>query len=163
MVLTMDQSELIGQIREMREKKGLSYQQIADACEIAGEAVSKTTVYKIMTAPMETAAQCRPASVQAVARAVIGSAYNQAPPEEIAALRAMLAVREEADKERHQGIVDRQATIDGLQAELKRKSRTIKLMILWASVMTVFLVAFSIALLAYIVWDLLHPGHGILR
>ena len=161
--MAVDQSELISQIRSMREQKGLSYQQIADACDLAGESVSKSTVCKIMTAPIDTAVQCRPSSVQAVARAVIGSAYSQTPPNEIAALRAMLAMREEVDRERHQGIVDRQATIDGLQAELKRKSRTIKLMILWASIMTVLLIAFAVILLAYIMWDLSHPGQGILR
>ena len=170
--MSPNQAELIREIRTMREQKGITYQQIVDACELAGESVCKATVQKVMTAPMESAEQCRPMTIQAIAHAVIGDAYNPetVQKENIEALKVLLAAREEMDRERQKGIVDRtgqitrmQSTIDELQAEIKRKSRTIKIMILWASIMTVLLIAFFVALAVYVVWDLSHPGCGILR
>lgn len=170
--MSPNQSELIRKIRSMREQKGITYQQIVDACELAGESVCKATVQKVMTAPIESAEQCRPATIQAIARAVIGDAYNPdtVPLENIEALRVMLAAREEVDKERQQGIIDRteqinhmQSTIEEQQAEIKRKSRTIKVMITWAAIATLLLILVAAGLLSYLVWDYMHPDIGAIQ
>lgn len=170
--MSPNQAELIRKIRTMREQKGITYQQIVDACELAGESVCKATVQKVMTAPMESAEQCRPTTIQAIARAVIGDAYNPetVPQENIEALKVLLAAREEMDKERQQGIVDRteqinrmQSTIEEQQAEIKRKSRTIKVMITWAAIVTLLLILVAVGLLSYLIWDYMHPDIGMIR
>ena len=170
--MSPNQAELIRKIRTMRDKKGITYQQIVDACELAGESVCKATVQKVMTAPIESAEQCRPATIQAIARAVIGDAYNPdtVPQENIEALRVMLDAREEIDKERQKWIVDRteqisrmQSTIEEQQAEIKRKSKAIKIMITWAAIATLLLILVAAGLLSYLIWDFLHPNIGIIR
>lgn len=170
--MSPNQAELIRKIRTMREQKGITYQQIVDACELAGESVCKATVQKVMTAPIESVEQCRPTTLQAIARAVIGDAYNPetVPQENIEALKVLLAAREEMDKERQQGIVDRteqinrmQSTIEEQQAEIKRKSRTIKVMITWAAIVTLLLILVAVGLLSYLIWDYMHPDIGMIR
>lgn len=170
--MSPNQAELIRQIREMRERKGITYQQIVDACELAGESVCKATVQKVMTAPIESAEQCRISTIQAIARAVIGDAYNPdiVPRENIEALKALLAVREEADQQRQQGIIDRteqirrmQSTIEEQQAEIRRKSRTIKIMITWAAVVSILLIFVAAGLFVYLIWDFLHPDVGVIK
>ena len=170
--MSPNQAELIRQIREMRERKGITYQQIVDACELAGESVCKATVQKVMTAPIESAEQCRISTIQAIARAVIGDAYNPdiVPRENIEALKALLAVREEADQQRQQGIIDRteqirhmQSTVEEQQAEIRRKSRTIKIMITWAAVVSILLIFVAAGLFAYLIWDFLHPDVGVIK
>ena len=170
--MSPNQAELIRKIRTMRDKKGITYQQIVDACELAGESVCKATVQKVMTAPIESAEQCRPATIQAIARAVIGDAYNPdtVPQENIEALRVMLDAREEIDKERQKWIVDRteqisrmQSTIEEQQAEIKRKSKAIKIMITWAAIATLLLILVAAGLLSYLIWDYMHPGVGVIQ
>ena len=170
--MSPNQAELIRKIRTMRDKKGITYQQIVDACELAGEPVCKATVQKVMTAPIESAEQCRPATIQAIARAVIGDAYNPdtVPQENIEALRVMLDAREEIDKERQKWIVDRteqisrmQSTIEEQQAEIKRKSKAIKIMITWAAIATLLLILVAAGLLSYLIWDFLHPHIGLIQ
>lgn len=170
--MSPNQAELIWKIRTMREQKGITYQQIVDACELAGESVCKSTVQKVMTAPIESVEQCRPATIQAISRAVIGDAYNPdtVPQENIEALKALLAVREETDRDRQQGIIDRteqinrmQTTIEEQQAEIKRKSKTIKVMITWAAIVTLLLLLVAAALLSYLIWDYLHPNIGMIQ
>ena len=170
--MSPNQAELIRKIRTMRDKKGITYQQIVDACELAGESVCKATVQKVMTAPIESAEQCRPATIQAIARAVIGDAYNPdtVPQENIEALRVMLDAREEIDKERQKWIVDRteqisrmQSTIEEQQAEIKRKSKAIKIMITWAAIATLLLILVAAGLLSYLIWDFLHPNIGLIQ
>lgn len=170
--MSPNQAELIWKIRTMREQKGITYQQIVDACELAGESVCKATVQKVMTAPIESVEQCRLTTLQAIARAVIGDAYNSetVPQENIEALKVLLAAREEMDKERQQGIVDRteqinrmQSTIEEQQAEIKRKSRTIKAMITWAAIVTLLLILVAAGLLSYLIWDYMHPDIGMIR
>ena len=170
--MSAQQVALLQNIRRMKEEKNLTYQQIVDTCISAGEPISLNTVRKILTAPLEEAEQCRPVNIQAVARAVIGDAYdpNTVPQENLDTLRMLLSVREEADHERQQGIAERAAqiehmqhTIDEQQAEIKRKSHTIKIMILWAAVVTVLLIAVAAGLISYLIWDYMHPGVGIMR
>lgn len=170
--MSTQQIELLKKIRRMKEAKALTYQQIVDACISAGEPISLNTVRKILTAPLEEAVQCRTINIQAVARAVIGNAYDPdtVPREDLEALQALLAARDEIDMERQHGIAERAAqiehmqhTIDEQQAEIKRKSHTIKIMILWAAIVTVILIGVTAGLFAYIIWDYMHPGVGILR
>jgi hypothetical protein len=92
------------------------------------------------------------------------------PQENVEALRVMLAAREEIDKERQQGIVDRterishmQSTIEEQQAEIKRKSKTIKIMITWAAIATLLLILVAAGLLSYLIWDRMHPNIGIIQ
>lgn len=166
------QAALIEKIREMKLEKDLTYQQIVDACSAAGEPVSLNTVRKILIAPLEEAEQCRPVNIQSVARAVIGNAYDPdtVPREDLDALKALLAARDEIDMERQHGIAERAAqiehmqhTIDEQQAEIKRKSHTIKIMILWAAIVTVLLICVTAGLLAYLIWDFMHPGVGVMQ
>lgn len=170
--MSPNQAELIRKIRTMREQKGITYQQIVDACELAGESVCKATVQKVMTAPIETVEQCRLTTVQAIARAVIGDVYNPdtVPQENIEVLKALLAVREETDRDRQQGIIDRteqigrmQSTIEEQQAEIKRKSKTIKVMITWVAIATLLLILVAAGLLSYLIWDYLHPDIGMFQ
>lgn len=167
--MSRNQIALIRQLKVMREQKGLTYQDIVDACELAGEPVSMSSVRRIFTSDEERAEEFRVSTLQAVARAVIGDGYNPnvTPPEDIAALRALLAVREDADRERQRGIDARSAQIDRMQtaieeqqAEIKRKSRTIKIMITWAAAATILLVMVAAGLITYMIWDMLHPGIG---
>ena len=170
--MSLQQIELLQKIRKMKEAKALTYQQIVDACISAGEPISLNTVRKILTAPLEEAVQCRPVNIQAVARAVIGNAYDPdtVPREDLDALQSLLAAREEIDRERQHGIAERSAqiehmqhTIDEQQAEIKRKSHTIKIMILWAAIVTVLLIGVTAGLLSYLIWDIMHPGVGIMQ
>lgn len=170
--MSAPQIELLQKIRKMKEAKALTYQQIVDACISAGEPICVNTVRKILTAPLEEAVQCRPVNIQAVARAVIGNAYDPdtVPREDLDALQSLLAARDEIDRERQQGILDRTAqiermqhTIDEQQDEIKRKSHTIKIMILWAAIVTVLLIGVTAGLLAYLIWDYMHPGVGIMQ
>lgn len=170
--MSAPQIELLQKIRKMKETKALTYQQIVDACISAGEPISLNTVRKILTAPLEEAVQCRPVNIQAVARAVIGNAYepDTVPREDLEALQALLAVRDEIDMERQHGIAERAAqiahmqhTIDEQQAEIKRKSHTIKIMILWAAIVTVLLIGATAGLFAYLIWDFMHPGVGVMQ
>lgn len=170
--MSVRQAALIEKIREMKREKGLTYQQIVDACSAAGEPVSLNTVRKILIAPLVEAEQCRPVNIQAVARAVIGNAYDPdtVPRENLEALQILLAAREEADRERQQGIVDRNAQIEQLQAtiteqqtEIRRKSRAIKIMIVWAASATCLLLLVAAGLISYLIWDIMHPGTGMIR
>lgn len=170
--MSVQQIELLQKIRKMKEAKSLTYQQIVDACISAGEPISLNTVRKILTAPLEEAVQCRPVNIQAVARAVIGNAYDPdtVPREDLDALHSLLAAREEIDRERQHGIAERSAqiehlqhTIDEQQAEIKRKSRTIKIMITWAAAATILLVMVAAGLITYMIWDMLHPGTGMFQ
>mgnify|MGYP007062228260 CR=1 FL=1 len=65
--------------------------------------------------------------------------------------------------ERAAQIAHMQHTIDEQQDEIKRKSHTIKIMILWAAIITVLLIGVTAGLLAYLIWDFMHPGIGVMR
>ncbi len=166
------QIALIQKIREMKTEKHLTYQQIVDACFAAGEPVCMNTVRKIMTAPMEEAEKCLSVNVQAVSRAVIGNAYDPdtVPKEDLAALQALLSARDEIDRERQQGILDRtaqiehmQATIESQQQQIERKSRETKAMFIWAVIATVLLLLVAAGLISYLIWDIMHPDVGMIR
>lgn len=170
--MSASQAALIEKIRNMKLEKNLTYQQIVDACAAAGEPVCMNTVRKIMTAPMPEAEKCLSVNVQAVSRAVNGNAYDPdtVPREDLEALQALLAARDEIDMERQHGIAERAAqiehmqhTIDEQQDEIKRKSHTIKIMILWAAIVTVILIGVTAGLLAYLIWDFMHPGVGVMQ
>lgn len=169
--MSRNQAELIRQLRTMREQKGLTYQAIVDSCESAGEAVSLSSVRRIFTCDPDRPEEFRESTLQAVTRAVMGESYTQTEPaSDVTALRAMLAVREEADRERQQGIIDRteqisrmQSTIEEQQAEIKRKSRTIKIMITWAAIVSILLIFVAAGLFSYLIWDYLHPDIGMIQ
>ena len=159
--MSASQAALIEKIRNMKLEKNLTYQQIVDACAAAGEPVCMNTVRKIMTAPMPEAEKC-----------LSVNAYDPdtVPREDLEALQALLAARDEIDMERQHGIAERAAqiehmqhTIDEQQNEIKRKSHTIKIMILWAAIVTVLLIVVTAGLLAYLIWDFMHPGVGVMQ
>ena len=166
------QVALIEKIREMKAEKHLTYQQIVDACFAAGEPVSLNTVRKILSAPMAEAEKCLSVNVQAVSRAVIGNAYDPdtVPKEDLAALQALLSARDEIDLERQQGILDRTAQIESLQAtieaqhqQIEQKSHEVKAMFIWAVVATILLLLVAAGLIAYLIWDIMHPDVGMIR
>lgn len=153
-----NQAELIQSIRAERERRGLTYQQVVDMCEAAGEAVCFNTVQKVLTAPLPDAARCRASTVQAIANAVL-----ERPSE-------AQRLRQEFDTHTVNGIEDRnrqirrlQNTVDALQAEIARKTHTLHVLAVWVFVATALLLIVSSFLLGYLVWDVTHPAQGFIR
>lgn len=140
-----DQSELILSIRAAKEDRGLSCQQIVEACTVSGDSVSYNSVQKVLTAPLEEAARCRAGTIRAISRAVIG---EQSP-----------------DVENHiaSGIEDRNRQIRRLQAELDEKTRTIRTLTVWVFVVTALFLIAAGFLTGYLVWDFTHPTQGMIR
>lgn len=140
-----DQSELILSIRAAKEDRGLSCQQIVEACTTSGDPVSYNSVHKVLTAPLEEAARCRAGTIRAISRAVIG---EQSP-----------------DVENHiaSGIEDRNRQIRRLQSEIDEKTRTIRTLTVWVFVVTALFLIAAGFLTGYLVWDFTHPTQGMIR
>lgn len=140
-----DQSELILSIRAAKEDRGLSCQQIVEACTASGDSVSYNSVQKVLTAPLEEAARCRAGTIRAISRAVIG---EQSP-----------------DVEDHiaSGIEDRNRQIRRLQSELDEKTRTIRTLTVWVFVVSALFLIAAGFLTGYLVWDFTHPTQGMIR
>lgn len=154
-----DQSELILSIRAASKSRGLSCQQIVDACTVSGDPVSFNTVQKVLTAPLEDAARCRSGTINAISRAVVGSTS--------ADLETAQSV---FDTSAASGIEDRnkqirrlQSEVDEYRLEVKKKTHTIKSLIVWVFVVTALLLIVSNFLLGYLVWDATHPAQGFIR
>ncbi len=150
---------MILSIRAAAQDRGLSCQQVVDACTVAGDPVSFNTVYKVLTAPLEDAARCRSGTINAISRAVIGDTSADVE-----------AVQSVFDTSAASGIEDRNRQIRRLQLEIdehrkdaKKKAHTIRKLTVWAFVATALLLIVSSFLLGYLVWDATHPTQGIIR
>lgn len=84
--------KVILRLKEAREQKNLTYQDIVDACEAQNESVSLSTVRRIFSKGSEDGADYRPYTINALFRAVIGT-------EEIELTDAEEAAMTEAEKE----------------------------------------------------------------
>ena len=65
--------KVILRLKEVREQKRLTYQEIVDACEAQNEAVSLSSVKRIFAKGSEDGPDYRPYTINAVFRAVIGT------------------------------------------------------------------------------------------
>lgn len=89
--------ELIADLKVARKAKGLSYQDVLDGCEAAGEAISLSTVRKVFSAGSEDSKFRYDTSLGPISRVVLGldePAPEEAPPEE-SALRTIIDIKNE--------------------------------------------------------------------
>ena len=84
--------KVILRLKEAREQKNLTYQDIVDACEAQNESVSLSTVRRIFSKGSEDGADYRTYTINALFRAVIGT-------EDIALTDAEEAALTETEKE----------------------------------------------------------------
>lgn len=65
--------KVILRLKEVRKQKDMTYQDIVDACDAQGEAVSLSTVKRLFAKGSETGPDCRVATLNALFHAVIGT------------------------------------------------------------------------------------------
>ena len=105
-------------LKEVREQKGLTYQDIVDACEAQGEAISLSTVRRIFAKGSEEGPDYRTYTINAIFHAVIGTEDLELTAAEEAALTdpAKEAIAENAALK---AVVElRDATIEDLQHQI---------------------------------------------
>lgn len=78
--------KVILRLKEVREQKRLTYQEIVDACEAQGEAISLSSVKRIFAKGSEDGPDYRPYTINALLRAVIGTEDVELTAAEEAAL-----------------------------------------------------------------------------
>ena len=116
--------KVILRLKEAREQKNLTYQDIVDACEAQNESVSLSTVRRIFSKGSEDGADYRTYTINALFRAVIGTedieltdaeeaAMTEAEKEVVTENSALKAVVEMKDAT----IADLQQQIESLIAE----------------------------------------------
>ena len=116
--------KVILRLKEAREQKNLTYQDIVDACEAQNESVSWSTVRRIFSKGSEDGADYRTYTINALFRAVIGTedieltdaeeaAMTEAEKEVVTENSALKAVVEMKDAT----IADMQQQIESLIAE----------------------------------------------
>lgn len=109
---------VILRLKEVREQKGLTYQDIVDACEAQGEAISLSTVRRIFAKGSEEGPDYRTYTINAIFHAVIGTEDLELTAAEEAALTdpAKEAIAENAALK---AVVElRDATIEDLQHQI---------------------------------------------
>ena len=110
--------KVIFRLKEVREQKGLTYQDIVDACEAQGEAISLSTVRRIFAKGSEDGPDYRTYTINAIFHAVIGTEDLELTAAEEAALTdpAKEAIAENAALK---AVVElRDATIEDLQHQI---------------------------------------------
>ena len=78
--------KVITRLKEVRLQKGLSYQDIVDACEEQGDHVSMSSVRRIFAKDSENGSDFRTFTVDAIFRAVVGTEELELTAAEEAAL-----------------------------------------------------------------------------
>ena len=133
--MTEATKKVILRLKEAKEQKGMTCQDIVDACEARNEAVSLSTVRRIFAKSSEAGPDCRPYTINAIFRAVIGteevalSADEEAALSDIekevytenAALKAVVELRDAT-------IADLQRQIETLAQEKSALENTINTM-----------------------------------
>ena len=116
--------KVILRLKEVRNQKGLTYQEIVDACEAQNEAVSLSTVKRIFAKGSEDGPDYRNYTINAIFRAVVGTEDMELTAAEEAALTdpAKEAIIENAALkaviELHDATIEElQKKIDALEAE----------------------------------------------
>jgi ribosomal protein L29 len=111
--------KVILRLKEVRNQKNLSYQDIVDACETQGEAISLSTVRRIFAKGSEDGPDYRTYTINAIFHAVIGTEDLELTAAEEAALTdpAKEAIVENAALK---AVVElRDATIEELNRQIK--------------------------------------------
>ncbi len=117
--------KVIQRLKEVRYQKGLTYQEIVDACEAQNDSVSLSTVKRIFAKGSEDGPDYRTYTINAIFRAVIGTEEVELTAAEEAALTdtekevftenaALKAVVEMRDLT----IADQQQQIETLKSEI---------------------------------------------
>lgn len=115
--------KVILRLKEVRAQKGLTYQDIVDACEAQNESVSLSTVRRIFAKGSEDGPDYRTYTINAIFRAVIGtddlepSATENAVTEN-AALKAVVEMRDATITELQQQIDSLTQENNDLKAQL---------------------------------------------
>ena len=71
--MTEATKKVIQHLKEAKEQKKMTCQDIVDACEAHNEAVSLSTVRRIFAKSSEAGPDCRPYTINAIFRAVVGT------------------------------------------------------------------------------------------
>lgn len=111
--------KVILRLKEVRNQKGLTYQDIVDACEAQNESVSLSTVKRIFARGSEDGPDYRTYTINAIFHAVIGTEDLELSAAEEAALTdtAKEVVTENAALK---AVIEmRDATIDDLQHQIE--------------------------------------------
>lgn len=111
--------KVIIRLKEVRLQKGLSYQDIVDACEEQGDHVSMSSVRRIFAKDSENGSDFRTFTVDAIFRAVVGTEELELSAAEEAALtdQGKEAVAENAALK---AVIElRDATIEELQRQIE--------------------------------------------
>lgn len=125
--------KVILRLKEVREQKRLTYQEIVDACEAQNEAISLSSVKRIFAKGSEDGPDYRPYTINAIFHAVIGTGDIELTAAEEAALTdtgkevfvenaALKAVAEMNDAV----ILDLQKQIEALKEEKAVLEQTIR-------------------------------------
>ena len=155
-LLGSKKEEVLRQLRIVRKAKKMSYQNIVDATESIGMAVSMSSVRRVFDERFHADDFKYDTTLKPIVRVVMGieeEFYEEAQtlPEATANVEGLVAVVDYKD-----------ATIERLQAELDKTRKWLKVLKIAAISMGVLLILCSILLEAYIVLDLDHPEWGLL-
>jgi hypothetical protein len=148
--------EVLRQLRIVRKAKKMSYQNIVDATESIGSAVSMSSVRRVFDERFHADDFKYDTTLKPIVRVVMGieEEFYEEPqtlPEATANVEGLVAVVDFKD-----------STIDRLQAELAASKRWLKALRIAAIVMGVSIIVLMMLLEAYIVLDLDHPEWGLL-
>ena len=148
--------EVLRQLRIVRKAKKMSYQNIVDATESIGSAVSMSSVRRVFDERFHADDFKYDTTLKPIVRVVMGieEEFYEEPqtlPEATANVEGLVAVVDYKD-----------STIDRLQSELAASKRWLKALRIAAIVMGVSIIVLMTLLEAYIVLDLDHPEWGLL-
>ena len=148
--------EVLRQLRIVRKAKKMSYQNIVDATESIGSAVSMSSVRRVFDERFHADDFKYDTTLKPIVRVVMGieEEFYEEPqtlPEATANVEGLVAVVDYKD-----------STIDRLEAELSKAHKWLKALRITTLVMSVLLIAMMMLLEAYIVLDLDHPEWGLL-
>ena len=133
--MTEATKKVILRLREAKDQKQMTCQDIVDACEAQNEAVSLSTVRRIFAKSSEDGPDFRPYTINAIFRAVIGTEEVELTAAEEAALTDMEkevytenAALKAVVEMRDLTIADLQQQIDMLKQEKSELENTVSIM-----------------------------------
>lgn len=159
-----DIRELIKTLKEVRAKKHLSFQNIADACEKNGTPVGKTTVSRIFADGSEDAAFRYQTTLRPVAQVLLGVEDPLNPEDPEPAPLGPEEIIQEIQRQRQQEVGELKERFERRFAEkedeirslrLGNRNRTIAIIVIGA-----LLILFMAIAIGYLGWDLSHPTQG---
>lgn len=159
-----DIRELIRTMKDVRAKRHLSYQSIADACEQAGTPVAKSSVSRIFAEGSEEMNFRYETTLKPVAQFILGvddPLFPSSEPVDQAESSDLIhELSRQRDLEVQQICEQYDLRIQEKVDEIRRlrvgaKYRTIAIV-----VMGTLLILFLAIVIAYLAWDLSHPAQG---